>query len=47
LHPINATISIGCGHEKTMHRLLDEADKALYAAKTRGRNCVTLSRPAA
>ena len=51
LHTINATISIGlaigCGHEKTTHRLLDEADKALYAAKTRGRNCVTLSRPAA
>ena len=51
LSPINATISIGLAvggdTKKTAHQLLDEADKALYAAKNRGRNCVTLSRPAA
>jgi two-component system cell cycle response regulator len=52
--PINATISIGLSlstseHEaaKTADQYLDEADKALYRAKNRGRNCVTLSRPAA
>ena len=28
-------------------KCLDEVDKALYAAKNRGRNCVTLSGPAA
>jgi two-component system cell cycle response regulator len=52
--PIKATISIGlaiggtaCSDIKTAHQLLDEADKALYDAKMRGRNCVKLSRPAA
>lgn len=52
--PITATISIGLtfggsihGSIKTAHQLLDEADRALYMAKDRGRNCVTLSRPAA
>jgi two-component system cell cycle response regulator len=52
--PIKATISIGlaiggtAGKDiKTAHQLLDEADKALYDAKMRGRNCVKLSRPAA
>ena len=54
LKSIKATISIGLAiggaagsDEKTAHQLLDEADKALYDAKMRGRNCVTLSRPAA
>ena len=32
---------------QTVARLLEMADQALYAAKTRGRNCVKLSRPAA
>ncbi len=32
---------------QTVTRLLEQADQALYAAKTRGRNCVRLSRPAA
>lgn len=51
---ITATISIGLAiggtnncEAKTAHQLLDEADKALYDAKMRGRNCVKLSRPAA
>ena len=51
LQTINSTISIGLAvggdTKKTAHQLLDEADKALYEAKNRGRNCVTLSRPAA
>ena len=51
LRAINATIYIGLtvggDTKKTAHQLLDEADKALYAAKNRGRNCVTLSGPAA
>jgi two-component system cell cycle response regulator len=51
LQTINSTISIGLAvggdTKKTAHQLLDEADKALYEAKNRGCNCVTLSRPAA
>ena len=51
LQTINSTISIGLAvggdTKKTAHQLLDEADKALYEAKNRGSNCVTLSRPAA
>lgn len=57
-HPIQVTISIGMaiggvltsddfqGHHES-EVLLDRADKALYSAKMRGRNRVTLSRPAA
>ena len=33
--------------EAHANALIARADKALYAAKTKGRNCVTLSRPAA
>ena len=54
LKSIKATISIGlaiggaaCANVKTAQQLLEEADKALYDAKMRGRNCVILSRPAA
>jgi two-component system cell cycle response regulator len=53
--PIHITISIGLAMNapsQTMERrpedvdaLLDRADKALYAAKVQGRNCVKLSRP--
>ena len=32
---------------QTVTRLLELADQALYVAKSRGRNCVRLSRPAA
>ncbi|WP_415402363.1 diguanylate cyclase [Tateyamaria sp. SN3-11] len=56
--PISATISIGMtvcdlpnGASTTLamspEALLDRADKALYGAKTEGRDRVTLSRPAA
>ncbi len=56
--PVNATISIGMTvvdpvngthstKSQTPEALLDRADKALYGAKAKGRNCVTLSRPAA
>ncbi|WP_299880116.1 diguanylate cyclase [uncultured Sulfitobacter sp.] len=56
--PINVTISIGMAYADpanpasdnvplTGESLLDRADKALYAAKGRGRNQVTLGRPAA
>ncbi|WP_299370693.1 diguanylate cyclase [uncultured Tateyamaria sp.] len=55
---VTATISIGmtvCDPAKTAaltvahtpESLLDRADKALYGAKAKGRDCVTLSRPAA
>jgi len=33
--------------EQAARMLMERADKALYAAKVKGRNCVTLSRPAA
>lgn len=53
--PITVTISIGLAMgpldpqngPQRAETLLDMADKALYAAKIRGRNCVTISRPAA
>jgi len=56
--PVSITVSIGlalggltpCGQvarDETADDLVERADKALYAAKTRGRNQVNLSRPAA
>lgn len=53
--PTKVTISIGICMVEAMGRdatnnaaaIIDRADKALYAAKNRGRNCVLLSRPAA
>jgi len=53
--PVTVTISIGIcmvtgadlHKPDAAARLIDQADKALYAAKSRGRNCVLLSRPAA
>lgn len=54
-HPLTVTISIGLavgpldgtGEPLSVETLLAQADRALYSAKTRGRNQVTLSRPAA
>jgi len=54
--PVHVTISLGLaiggvntqpdtGAPESLDALLDRADKALYDAKTRGRNCVTLSQP--
>lgn len=53
--PLSVTVSIGlatgpcdnAGRPLSVEDLLGEADQALYSAKTRGRNRVTLSRPAA
>lgn len=53
--PVKATISIGLavgptdadGQPLSVETLLAQADRALYSAKTHGRNQVTLSRPAA
>ncbi|ASM72850.1 MULTISPECIES: diguanylate cyclase [Roseobacteraceae] len=45
---LSGDAALAVGHpEKAAQVLLDRADKALYAAKVKGRNCVTLSRPAA
>ncbi len=54
-HPVHITISIGLAmnapaltmerNPEEVHALLDRADKALYAAKLEGRNCVKFSRP--
>lgn len=53
--PIHVTISIGLsvgpmeeeGHQLSAEALMARADRALYTAKTHGRNRVNLSRPAA
>ncbi len=58
VNPVEVTVSIGLAlgglapqgqdvRPETADDLIDRADKALYAAKTHGRNQVTLSRPAA
>ena len=48
--PVTLTISIGVASAATgsddRDRLLSRADDALYAAKTRGRNCVIVRPPA-
>lgn len=55
-HPISITVSLGLAmgavpvppdqnQLETVDTLLDRADKALYSAKTQGRNRVTMSRP--
>jgi len=42
---LDLTVSAGvsvCSRDDTTEQLLDRADRALYAAKREGRNCVRL-----
>ncbi|HMN51280.1 MAG TPA: GGDEF domain-containing protein, partial [Xanthobacteraceae bacterium] len=44
---IAVTISIGCAaitaHDRDVEELIERADRALYAAKSAGRNCIRLA----
>lgn len=43
---VKITVSLGCAqfvNPETMSALIDRADKALYAAKAKGRNCVVVA----
>ncbi len=44
---IAITISIGCAaitaHDRDIEELIERADRALYAAKAAGRNCIRLA----
>ena len=45
--PVPLTLSVGCAEwmEEDQGELLERADRALYAAKRAGRNCVRLAQP--
>lgn len=43
--PYSASGTAKPGAQESVEALLDRADKALYVAKMKGRNCVTLSQP--
>ncbi len=48
---LSVTVSIGCAaitsHDRDVEELIERADRALYAAKAGGRNCVRLAPPPA
>ncbi len=48
---LGVTVSIGCAaitsHDRDIEELIERADRALYAAKAAGRNCIRLAPPEA
>lgn len=48
---LGVTVSIGCAaitsHDREIEELIERADRALYAAKAAGRNCIRLAPPQA
>lgn len=43
--PVTVSIGVACGPSVAIDALIDEADRALYAAKRRGRDCVVVGAP--